>query len=222
MKFWLKRGLPIGACIVILGALLAVGIVNYINGSPMVVTSVLNDGDTQNKENAVTHTKDILKLIDEGKFTDDKLESMYFSEEEFKKVIKKVDESERLVKNTITYEYYAEEWMCLGLDEETGEEEWGWQKGYKKKNIILTNEHIEKPHKVDWQTVYVLSLMSSLFQEPDWKTADVVQERINDKILDNSIRVFNDEYNYIWDGARSKKTYFTWDELESICYRLFR
>ncbi len=156
-----------------------------------------------------------MEMLDKGEITKDQLNNMYFSEQEFRRVMKKVDDSEKLITNQITYEYYAEEWDCIDHDEEGGEI-WGWRKGYKKKTIEITNERIEKPHKVDWQTIYVLAMMSSLYQHPDWVG---MEERINDKILNDAIRVFNYEYNYIWDGARAEKTYYKWPELESICYR---
>ncbi len=208
-------------CVLIGGVLvgaISIGLTLYLNGSPNVVVDVLSEGSGV-KEDANKKTSEILSMLDKGDITDNNLENMYFSEQEFRKVIKKVDDSEKFVSNQITYEYYAEEWDCIDHDEETGEEIWGWRKGYKKKTIELTNERIEKPHKVEWQTIYVLAVMASLYQGDDWVTGNVVEERINDKILNDVIRTFNYEYNYIWDGARTTKTYYKWPELESICYR---
>ena len=193
-------------------------VIMFMNGAPNTVTNALSE-KTGDKIVANKHPSEILEMLDSGKISDDMLENMYFSEQEFRRIMKKVDESEKLVTNQITYEYYAEEWDCIDTDDETGEEIWGWRKGYKKKTIEITNERIEKPHKVDWQTVYILAVMASLYESDQWKNSDVVQERINDKVLNDVIRVLNYEYNYIWDGARAEKKFYKWDELESICYR---
>ena len=216
MKRIIKSSVIFAIIVAVIALIVAIFTTSYLNGAPTVVVNALSE--TGDIKEADKRPSEILEMLDEKKITDDMLENMYFSEQEFRRVIKKVDESEKLISNQITYEYYAEEWDCIDHDEDGGEI-WGWRKGYKKKTIEITNERIEKPHKVDWQTIYILAVMSSLYQEDAWKDTEVVAERINDKILNDAIRVFNYEYNYIWDGARAEKKFYKWDELESICYR---
>lgn len=217
----MKKALIFGAVGVLIAGGIVVGITSFfsqfLSGSPVALVDALSE-NTGDRRVANKHPSEILAMLDEKKITDDMLDNLYFSEQELRRIMKKVEESEKLITNQITYEYYAEEWDCIDHNED-GEEIWGWRKGYKKKTITITNEPTEKPHKVDWQTIYVLATMASLYEYPDWKDSTVVEERINDKILNDVIRTFNYEYNYIWDGARAEKTFYKWSELESICYR---
>lgn len=189
--------------------------------------STLSNSDSFEDEESgeqISDEKIMLQKLENDEISEDDLDAMYFSREEFKKILKKVDDSKKLVSNVITYEYYFEEWTVIDYNED-GEEIWGWKKGFHKDHKLVTNEFFEKPNRVDWQPIYVLAAMASMYQYDNWTYAVDdnenwhVEERIDEKSLDNAIRVFNYEYNYLWDGARTQKTFYTWAELEGICYR---
>ena len=198
----------------------------YLFGSGLASSDLFKDKDTQK---SVSDEKQMLEMINSGEISEEDLDSMYFSREELKTILKKVDDSKKLITNLITYEYYFEEWTVIGYEEDdngnlTDEEIWGWNTGYRKKTKTITNEEIENPNVVEWQPIYALAAMASIYEEDRWEDAVsdgewYVQERIDDEVLDNAIRVFNYEYNYLFDGARTSKTSYSWDELESICYR---
>lgn len=170
---------------------------------------------------------DILTMMDSKEIKEADLDDMFFSEKELKSVLKSVEDSKELVSNTITYEYYYEKWCLIEEVDENGKDtsHWGWIKGYDHEDIVITNEDIEAEHKVYWQPMYVLASMASMYNgsfsnwKDDWDGKLIPAERIKKVDLENAIRVFNYEYYYLWDGARSQKTYYKWDELENISYR---
>lgn len=203
-----------------------VSIIVYLFGSGLSSTELFADKETAEP---ISDEKLMLEKLNNGEITEENLDSMYFTREELKTILKKVDDSKKLVRNIITYEYYFEEWTVIGYEtdengNETDTEIWGWNKGYHKESKEITNEAIEKPNVVEWQPIYCLAAMASMYQGDDWTDTNdngefYVENRIDDKTLDNAIRVFNYEYNYLFDGARTSKTFYEWDELESICYR---
>ena len=132
MKRIIKSSAIFAVIVAVIALIVAIFTTSYLNGAPTVVVNALSE--TGDIKEADKRPSEILEMLDEKKITDDMLENMYFSEQEFRRVIKKVDESEKLISNQITYEYYAEEWNCIDHDEDGGEI-WGWRKGYKKKTI---------------------------------------------------------------------------------------
>lgn len=170
---------------------------------------------------------DILSMIDSKKVDEADLDDMFFSEDELKSVLKSVEDSKELVSNTITYEYYYEKWCLIEEQDEEGNDtsHWGWVTGYDHEDVVITNEDIEAEHKVYWQPIYVLASMASMYNgsfsnwKDIWDGKLVPADRIKKEDLENAIRVFDYEYYYLWDGARSLKTYYKWDELENISYR---
>ena len=107
MKRILKASAVFAVIVAVIALIAAVFTTSYLNGAPNVVVNALSE--TGDIKEANKHPSEILAMLDEGKITDDMLENMYFSEQEFRRVMKKVEESEKLISNQITYEYYAEE-----------------------------------------------------------------------------------------------------------------
>ncbi len=231
---------------IILIVFIVITVAGFFMASPLSLTSFLSGNKDKKNAESIYDEKKIIEMLDSGEISDEQLNSMYLTKDEVKRLLKKVDETKKLYENTITYEYYFEEWTVIGYSHPTlknedgsdktdadgnvlydesveGEEIWGWKRGYDHEDIVITNEPIEKPLKVEWQPIYCLAGMASAYRHEKWKDEVIeektkVIERLDEKTLDNCIRVFAYEFNYLFDGARTKKTYYKWDELESICY----
>lgn len=116
----------------------------------------------------------------------------------------------------IEYEWY---WPDSSSDS-------SWTTSYVECSKDFNSTEIESEYLPDWREIYLLYNMAAWSEQKSWETDItnvnkgnfdklVVNKRLDEELLNKIIDMFIYDCSYYWDGARTSKKDYTFDELKS-------